>query len=108
MDLCIFYYQKPIGCFNAALDEANVDRFRMAVEELSEAMQFIVVTHNRRTLEGANTIYGVTMGADGVSRVIGLRLEGEHIVRHNGENGGNGDPREDEANLGEIEEIVAM
>jgi len=91
---------------DAALDEANVDRFRMAVEELSAMMQFIVVTHNRRTLEGANAIYGITMGADGVSRVIGLRLEGEHIVRHTREDGAS--PAEDEANLGEIEEIVAM
>lgn len=90
---------------DAALDEANVDRFRLAVEELSHMMQFIVVTHNRRTLEGANTIYGITMGADGVSRVIGLRLEGEQIVRHRDDGA---TPPEDEGNLKEIEEVVAM
>src|SRR5690606_19124505 len=61
---------------DAALDEANVDRFRLAVEDLSDAMQFIIVTHNRRTLEGAQTIYGITMGNDGVSKAISLRLEG--------------------------------
>ncbi|MCS6827006.1 MAG: chromosome segregation protein SMC [Caldilinea sp.] len=66
---------------DAALDEANVDRFRLTVEELSRDTQFIIVTHNRRTLEGANAIYGVTMGADGVSRVISLRLEGDRIVK---------------------------
>jgi chromosome segregation protein len=67
---------------DAALDEANVDRFRMTVEDLSRDTQFIIVTHNRRTLEGANAIYGVTMGNDGVSRVISLRLEGDRIVKH--------------------------
>ncbi|GIV69004.1 chromosome segregation protein SMC [Caldilinea sp.] len=69
---------------DAALDEANVDRFRLTVEELSRDTQFIIVTHNRRTLEGANAIYGVTMGADGVSRVISLRLEGDRIVKSDG------------------------
>ena len=67
---------------DAALDEANVDRFRATLEDLSRETQFIVVTHNRRTLEGANTIYGVTMGNDGVSRVISLRLAGDRIVKH--------------------------
>jgi chromosome segregation protein len=86
---------------DAALDEANVDRFRMAVELLSEETQFIIVTHNRRTLEGSNTIYGVTMGNDGVSKVISLRLEGDKIVHHNGA-GGN------EQAMAQIEEIVKM
>jgi chromosome segregation protein len=69
---------------DAALDEANVDRFRLTVEELSKETQFIIVTHNRRTLEGANAIYGVSMGNDAVSTVISLRLEGDNIVQ--GEN----------------------
>ena len=47
---------------------------------LSEQTQFIVITHNRRTLEGANCIYGITMGDDGVSRVISLQLDGEDIT----------------------------
>jgi chromosome segregation protein len=65
---------------DAALDEANIDRFRLMLEDMSQDTQFIIVTHNRRTLEGANTIYGVTMGNDGVSRVMSLRLEGDKIV----------------------------
>ena len=60
---------------DAALDEANVDRFRVVLQELSQETQFILITHNRRTLEGANAIYGVTMGGDSASRVISLRLE---------------------------------
>ncbi len=54
------------------------------VEELSAETQFILVTHNRRTLEGANAIYGITMGDDGVSQMISLRLEGERIVEREG------------------------
>ncbi len=60
---------------DAALDEANVGRFRDALTELSEKTQFIVVTHNRGTIEIADTIYGVAMGDDGASRVLSLRLE---------------------------------
>lgn len=87
---------------DAALDEANVDRFRLTVESLSDNTQFIIVTHNRRTLEGASTIYGVTMGNDGISRVISLRLEGDQIVQHNSNNG------QDDADLKQIEELVKM
>ena len=65
---------------DAALDEANVDRFREVVEELGSNTQFILITHNRRTLEASNTIYGITMGDDGVSRVISLRLDGDEMV----------------------------
>lgn len=98
---------------DAALDEANVDRFRQAVEDLAEATQFIIVTHNRRTLEGSNTIYGVTMGDDGVSRVISLRLEGGHIVHHAPpSNGAASAPEEsaleEDSGLGQIEEIVRL
>ncbi len=85
---------------DAALDEANVDRFRQTVEdELSHDTQFIIVTHNRRTLEGANAIYGVTMGNDGVSKVISLKLENDRIVEADGS--------QDEA-VAEIDEMVQM
>ena len=59
---------------DAALDEANVGRFVEALENLSEKTQFIVVTHNRRTIEVGDAIYGVSMGKDGVSQVLSLRL----------------------------------
>ena len=65
---------------DAALDEANVDRFREVLEGLGDQTQFILITHNRRTLEASNAIYGITMGDDGVSRVISLRLEGNEMV----------------------------
>ncbi len=60
---------------DAALDEANVGRFTDALRELAAATQFIVITHNRGTIESADALYGITVGDDSVSRVISLRLE---------------------------------
>ena len=59
---------------DAALDEANVDRFVQTLREMSDRSQFIVITHNRGTVEAADTIYGVSMGDDSTSRVLSLRL----------------------------------
>ena len=59
---------------DAALDEANIGRFTKALRGLAEQTQFIVITHNRGTIEGADALYGVTIGDDAVSRVISLRL----------------------------------
>ena len=64
---------------DATLDEANVDRLRSAMDLLRERTQFIVITHNRRTLEIAKSIYGITMGDDGVSKVISLRLQADSL-----------------------------
>jgi chromosome segregation protein len=60
---------------DAALDEANIDRFAEALRSLAHQTQFIVITHNRGTIEAADALYGVTVGDDSVSRVISLRLE---------------------------------
>ncbi len=60
---------------DAALDEANVVRFRAQLQRLSQDTQVIVITHNRGTIEIANTLYGITMGADGVSKMLSLRME---------------------------------
>ena len=59
---------------DAALDEANVVRFRERLQELARQTQIIVVTHNRGTIEIADTLYGVSMGADGVSQVLSMRM----------------------------------
>lgn len=83
---------------DAALDEANVGRFRAALQELAGETQFIIVTHNRGTVEAASTIYGVSMGADNASQVISLRVEEVDAVTTNGahppgtSNRGNGQP----------------
>ena len=55
-------------------DEANVVRFREQLRTLAAATQVIVITHNRGTIETADTLYGVSMGDDGVSQVLSLRL----------------------------------
>ncbi len=60
---------------DAALDEANVARFRDALRTLTAGTQFIVITHNRTTMESADAVYGITMSEDGVSQAISLRLE---------------------------------
>ncbi|MCC6626853.1 MAG: chromosome segregation protein SMC [Chloroflexi bacterium] len=61
---------------DAALDESNVLRFRALLADLADRTQFVVITHNRGTIEGADTLYGISMGQDGMSQVISLRLEG--------------------------------
>ena len=59
---------------DAMLDEANVVRFATALKNLAQRTQFIVVTHNRRTIEIADSIYGVSMASDAASRVLSMRL----------------------------------
>jgi chromosome segregation protein len=59
---------------DAALDEANIGRFALALRKLSETIDFVVITHNRATIEVADTIYGVTMTDAAVSAVLSLRL----------------------------------
>lgn len=60
---------------DAMLDEANVGRFRDLLLELSKETQFIVITHNRNTVQAADVIYGITMGRDSASQMISLRLD---------------------------------
>ena len=60
---------------DAALDEANIGRFVDALRSLADGTQFIVITHNRGTIEAADALYGVTVGDDWVSRVISIRLD---------------------------------
>ena len=60
---------------DAMLDEANVGRFRDLLGDLSKSTQFIVVTHNRNTVQVADVIYGITMGRDSASQQISLRLD---------------------------------
>ncbi|GAB4468960.1 MAG: chromosome segregation protein SMC [Anaerolineales bacterium] len=60
---------------DAMLDEANIGRFQEVLKELSQNTQFIIVTHNRNTVQVADIIYGVTMGRDSTSQVISLKLD---------------------------------
>jgi chromosome segregation ATPase len=64
----------------AALDDTNIGRFVQLLRRYAETAQFIVVTHQKRTMEAADVLYGVTMGGDGVSQVVSRRLPREDAV----------------------------
>lgn len=59
---------------DAPLDDANIDRFTKIIDDFSKDTQFVVVTHNKRTMEAANTLYGVTMQEEGVSKLVAVRF----------------------------------
>ncbi len=60
---------------DAALDDANTIRFAQILSSLSHSTQFVTITHNRETMAHANILYGVTMGDDGVSKLLSVKLE---------------------------------
>jgi chromosome segregation protein len=68
---CPFYIMDEV---EAALDDLNITRFLDLLDTYSERAQFIVVTHQKRTMEAADSLYGVSMGGDGISKVISRRL----------------------------------
>jgi chromosome segregation ATPase len=68
---CPFYLLDEV---EAALDDANIGRFTDLLRRFADRAQFIVVTHQKRTIEAADILYGVTMGADGISQVVSKRL----------------------------------
>ena len=74
---CPFYVLDEV---EAALDDLNIDRFLTLLRRYSGEAQFIVVTHQKRTMEAADTLYGVSMGDDGVSKVISRRLPREEAA----------------------------
>ncbi|MCB9562779.1 MAG: chromosome segregation protein SMC [Kofleriaceae bacterium] len=65
---------------DAPLDEANVDRYNEIVREMTDRSQFVIITHNKRTMESADNLYGVTMQEPGVSKLVTVNLSrvGEH------------------------------
>jgi chromosome segregation protein len=68
---CAFYLLDEV---EAALDDTNIARFVELLRRYSDRAQFVVVTHQKRTMEAADILYGVTMGPDGVSQVVSRRL----------------------------------
>jgi chromosome segregation ATPase len=80
---CPFYILDEV---EAALDDANIDRFLQLIRRFSDRAQFVIVTHQKRTMDAADVLYGVTMGGDGVTKVVSRRLpreagEGEDAER---------------------------
>jgi chromosome segregation protein len=68
---CPFYLLDEV---EAALDDTNIGRFVELLRNYSDRAQFVVITHQKRTMEAADVLYGVTMGGDGVSQVVSRRL----------------------------------
>ncbi len=83
---CPFYILDEV---EAALDDLNLDRFLALLRRYSDRAQFIVITHQKRTMEAADWLYGVSMGGNGVSKVLSRRLPPEAM--QNGVNGHEGE-----------------
>ena len=60
---------------DAALDESNAERFSAIIKELANKTQFIIITHNRYTMQRANVLYGVTMRDEGTSQLLSVNLD---------------------------------
>jgi chromosome segregation protein len=73
---CPFYILDEV---EAALDDINIDRFLRLVRRFSERSQFIVVTHQKRTMDAADILYGVSMGGDGVTKVVSRKLPRDEL-----------------------------
>jgi len=76
---CPFYILDEV---EAALDDLNLDRFLTLLRRYSDRAQFIVITHQKGTMEAADWLYGVSMGEDGVSKVLSRRLPSEQAESH--------------------------
>jgi chromosome segregation protein len=76
----IFYYRPSPFCVldevDAPLDDANIHRFLRVLRELTSQTQFLVITHNRKTMEAADVLYGVTMEEPGLSKLVSVNLNG--------------------------------
>jgi len=71
---CPFYILDEV---EAALDDANIDRFLQLIRRFSDRAQFVIVTHQKRTMDAADVLYGVSMGGNGVTKVVSRRLPRE-------------------------------
>ena len=68
---CPFYILDEV---EAALDDLNIDRFLNLIHQYSDRAQFIIVTHQKRTMDAADVLYGVSMGGDGITKVVSRKL----------------------------------
>ncbi len=83
---CPFYILDEV---EAALDDANIDRFLQLIRRFSDRAQFVIVTHQKRTMDAADVLYGVSMGGDGITKVVSRKLPRE--VAEEGGDAGAGD-----------------
>jgi chromosome segregation protein len=86
---CPFYILDEV---EAALDDINLDRFIRLVRRFAERSQFVIVTHQKRTMDAADVLYGVSMGGDGVTKVVSRRLPRDRDLSDAAEVPGAADP----------------
>jgi chromosome segregation ATPase len=86
---CPFYILDEV---EAALDDANIDRFLQLVRRFSDRAQFVIVTHQKRTMDAADVLYGVTMGGDGVTKVVSRKLPRDRVADEDDEDEGEAGP----------------
>jgi chromosome segregation ATPase len=79
---CPFYILDEV---EAALDDANIDRFLQLIRRFSDRAQFVIVTHQKRTMDAADVLYGVSMGGDGVTKIVSKRLPRDVAVAEDDE-----------------------
>jgi chromosome segregation protein len=84
---CPFYILDEV---EAALDDANIDRFLQLIRRFSDRAQFVIVTHQKRTMDAADVLYGVSMGGDGVTKVVSRRLPRD--IAEDEDDGDEGEP----------------
>ncbi|MFN2612548.1 MAG: AAA family ATPase, partial [Solirubrobacterales bacterium] len=82
---CPFYILDEV---EAALDDINLDRFLRVVRRFSDRSQFIIVTHQKRTMDAADALYGISMGDDGITKVVSRRLPRDEVAERRAEEGG--------------------
>ena len=82
---CPFYILDEV---EAALDDANIDRFLQLIRRFSDRAQFVIVTHQKRTMDAADVLYGVSMGGDGVTKIVSKRLPRDVAVEEDDEDEG--------------------
>ena len=77
VDLELLQHPRPGGHLDAALDEHNVIRFVNTLRDFANVSQYIVITHNKKTVTGASTLLGITMQESGVTKAVTIKLENE-------------------------------
>ena len=66
---------------DAPLDDTNIQRFNSLVHSYSKNTQFLIVSHNKRTMEAADCLFGVTLGSDGTSSLVSVKIEGADVKK---------------------------
>jgi chromosome segregation protein len=79
---CPFYILDEV---EAALDDINLDRFLRSVRRFADRSQFIIVTHQKRTMDAADALYGISMGDDGITKVVSRRLPRDEVAERRAE-----------------------